>query len=66
MMTTWTAVWLLAVMNTGEATTAKLRPEPAHAGAAVDVYRDETIALEDGVLPVRLERHEGRLIELRE
>ena len=57
---------LLAVMNTGEATTARLRPEPAHAGSAVDVYRDETIPLAGDVLPVRLKRREGRLIELRD
>ena len=53
---------VLAVVNTGEATTAKLGLDGVSSG--VDLLSDETFAAADGQLTVPLARHQGRVIRL--
>ena len=61
---------MLAVMNTGEGTEAKINLDLAGLGlksvsAATDVLRDETAKAEGNVLTVPLARHQGRVMVLR-
>ena len=62
---------VLAVMNTGEATEAKIaldlqRLGLAKVGSAVDVLRDEPVKAEGNTVTVPLGRHEGRVIVVKE
>jgi hypothetical protein len=61
---------LLAVMNTGEATEAKVTMDLARLGLAqvaeaTDVLRGEPLRVEGTTLLVPLERRQGRVVELR-
>lgn len=60
---------MLAVMNTGEATTAKVtldleRLALKSLSKATDVLRDEAMGVAGTTLTVKLERHQGRVIRL--
>lgn len=62
---------LLAVMNTGEVTEAKVTMDLARLGlaqvaAATDVLRGEPLRVEGATLFVPLERRQGRVVEVRE
>ncbi|MBM3498137.1 MAG: hypothetical protein FJX74_05650 [Armatimonadetes bacterium] len=61
---------VLAVMNTGEATEAKLvldleRLKLAGLAGGTDLLRDEALAAEGNTLIVPLARHQGRVIQVR-